>query len=99
MPKGWLVIKPVRSGYIFSRGQIDLINYQTLPDKDYKYILTYVNHFTKFCILSPLTSKRAEEVANALPPIFLKFGARVILQSITKENLIILHHRTVYSVT
>lgn len=71
----------MRSDDIFSRCQIDLINYQTLPDKDYKYILTYVNHFTKFCILSPLTSKRAEEVANALLPIFLTFGAPVILQS------------------
>ena len=80
MPKG-LVIKPVRSDDIFSRCQIDLINYQTLPDKNYKYILTYVNHFTNFCILSPLTSKRAEEVANALLPIFLTFGAPVILQS------------------
>ncbi|KRX28539.1 hypothetical protein T05_12585, partial [Trichinella murrelli] len=24
-------------------------------------IMTYLNHFTKFCILSPLKSKRAEE--------------------------------------
>ena len=54
---------------------------QTLPDKDYKYILTYVNHFTKFCVLTPVKSKRAEEVAEALLPIFLTFGAPVILQS------------------
>ena len=61
-----LVVKPLRSGTIFDRAQIELINFQTLPDKDFKYILTYVNHFTKFCVLTPLTSKRAEEVANAL---------------------------------
>ena len=54
---------------------------QTLPDKDYKYILTYVNHFTKFCVLTPVKSKRAEEVAEVLLPIFLMFGAPVILQS------------------
>ena len=76
-----LVVKPLRSSTIFDRAQIDLINFQTLPDKDFKHILTYVNHFTKFCVLTPLTSKRAEEVANALLQIFLTFGAPVILQS------------------
>ncbi|KRY02992.1 KRAB-A domain-containing protein 2, partial [Trichinella patagoniensis] len=43
--------------------------------------MTYLNHFTKFCILSPLKSKRAEEVASKLLEIFLTFGAPSILQS------------------
>ncbi|KAL8578594.1 hypothetical protein ACOMHN_015050 [Nucella lapillus] len=43
--------------------------------------MTYLNHFTKFCILRPLTSKRAEEVAVNLLDIFLLFGAPAILQS------------------
>ena len=60
------MVKPVRSETIFARAQIDLINFQTLPDDQYKYIMTYVNHFTKFCVLTPLTSKRAIEVAHAL---------------------------------
>ncbi|KRZ10756.1 SCAN domain-containing protein 3 [Trichinella zimbabwensis] len=64
-----------------SRAQVDLINFQTMPDGDYKYIMTYLNHFTKFCILSPLKSKRAEEVASKLLEIFLTFGAPSILQS------------------
>ena len=76
-----LVVKPVRSETIFSRCQIDLINFQTLPDGEFKYILTFINHFSKFCVLRPLTSKRAEEVANTLLPIFLTFGAPVILHS------------------
>ena len=80
LPKG-LVVKPVRSRTIMSRGQVDLVNFQTLNDGDFKYIMTYVNHFTKFCILRPLTSKRAEEVAMHLLDIFLTFGAPVILQS------------------
>ncbi|XP_064098161.1 KRAB-A domain-containing protein 2-like [Macrobrachium nipponense] len=74
-----LVVKPVRSETIFSRCQIDLINFQTLPDGEFKYILTFINHFSKFCVLRPLTSKRAEEVANTLLPIFLTFGAPIIL--------------------
>ena len=80
VPKG-LVVKPVRSHHIFSRCQIDLINFQTLPDGDYKYIMTFVNHFSKFCVLRPLTTKRAEEVAANLLDIFLTFGAPAILQS------------------
>ena len=80
VPKG-LVVKPVRSHHIFSRCQIDLINFQTLPDGDYKYIMTFVNHFSKFCVLRPLTTKRAEEVAANLLDIFLLFGAPAILQS------------------
>ena len=79
-PKG-LVVKPIRSHSFLSRCQIDLINFQSLPDGDYKYILTYVNHFTKFCVLSPLKSKRAEEVAQTLLPVFLTFGAPAVLQS------------------
>ncbi|KAL8589382.1 hypothetical protein ACOMHN_021534 [Nucella lapillus] len=43
--------------------------------------MTYFNHFTKFCILRPLTSKRAEEVAVNLLYIFLLFCAPAILQS------------------
>ncbi|KRY19963.1 KRAB-A domain-containing protein 2 [Trichinella patagoniensis] len=42
---------------------------------------TYLNHFMKFCILSPLKSKRAEEVASKLLEIFLTFGVSSILQS------------------
>ncbi|KRZ46636.1 KRAB-A domain-containing protein 2, partial [Trichinella nativa] len=52
-----------------------------MPDGDFKYIMTYLNHFTKFCILSPLMLKRAEEVASKLLKIFLTFGAPSILQS------------------
>ncbi|KRZ93013.1 KRAB-A domain-containing protein 2 [Trichinella sp. T8] len=52
-----------------------------MPDGDFKYIMTYLNHFTKFCILSPLMLKRAEEMASKLLKIFLTFGAPSILQS------------------
>ncbi|XP_068234227.1 KRAB-A domain-containing protein 2-like [Palaemon carinicauda] len=42
---------------------------------------TFVNHFSKFCVLRTLTTKRAEEVAANLLDIFLTFGAPAILQS------------------
>ncbi|KRZ82954.1 KRAB-A domain-containing protein 2 [Trichinella sp. T8] len=80
LPKS-LVVKPLVSTNLMSRAQVDLINFQTMPDGDFKYIMTYLNHFTKFCILSPLMLKRAEEMASKLLKIFLTFGAPSILQS------------------
>ncbi|KRX33225.1 KRAB-A domain-containing protein 2, partial [Trichinella sp. T6] len=53
LPKS-LVVKPLVSTNLRSQAQVELINFQTMPDGDYKYIMTYLNHFKKFCILSPL---------------------------------------------
>ncbi|XP_037780277.1 KRAB-A domain-containing protein 2-like [Penaeus monodon] len=39
------------------------------------------DHLTKFCVLRPLSSKRAAEVAHHLTDIFLLFGVLYILQS------------------
>jgi len=64
-----------------SRCQIDLIDFQSQPDKDFKFICVYQDHLTKFCILKPLTSKRAEQVACVLLDIFCLFGAPAFLQS------------------
>ncbi|KRZ59077.1 KRAB-A domain-containing protein 2 [Trichinella nativa] len=47
-----------------------------------------VNHWLKFCILSSLKSRRAEEVASKLLKIFLKFGASSILQSDNELKLV-----------
>ena len=43
--------------------------------------MNYQDHLTKFCVLRPLTSKRAAEVAYQLQDIFLLLGAPAILQS------------------
>jgi hypothetical protein len=74
-----LAIKPVRSSDFSSRGQVDLIDYQSVPDSGYKWVNQ--NHFTKFSILRPLKSKTAAEVAYNLLDIFLILGAPMILQS------------------
>jgi len=54
---------------------------QAEPDQQYKFILNYQDHLTKFVQLRPLQSKRAEEVAYVLLDIFLIFGAPVMLHS------------------
>ncbi|KRX28251.1 KRAB-A domain-containing protein 2 [Trichinella nelsoni] len=69
------------SSSIMSRGQVDLINYQTLPDGKFNYVMTYVDHFSKFCVLRPLTSESSAEVAHNLLDVFLLIGAPSILQS------------------
>ncbi|XP_060842993.1 KRAB-A domain-containing protein 2-like [Rhopalosiphum padi] len=79
--KKGLVVKPILSSELNSRCQVDLIEMQAQPDGDYKFIMVYQDHLTKFVILRPLTHKRAEEVAYVLIDIFTTFGAPAILQS------------------
>lgn len=76
-----LVIKPVTSSDFNSRGQVDLIDYQSASDKDYKWVFHYQDHLTKFSILRPLKTKTAAEVAYNLLDVFLLIGAPKILQS------------------
>lgn len=58
-----MVVKPIVSRAFQSRVQIDLVDFQSRPDRDFKWILVIQDHLTKFCWLRPLTSKRAVEVA------------------------------------
>jgi hypothetical protein len=73
-----LVVKPLLSKDFNSRGQVDLVDMQSMHDGD---ILHYQDHLTKFAVLRPLTSKLAAEVGFQLLDIFLLFGAPHILQS------------------
>ncbi|KAG1684037.1 KRAB-A domain-containing protein 2 [Nymphon striatum] len=67
------VVRPIFSKNYGSRSQVDLGNF--------KWIMVYQDHLTKFCVLRPLASKRAAEVAYQLLDIFLLLGAPEILQS------------------
>ncbi|XP_008189275.1 KRAB-A domain-containing protein 2-like, partial [Acyrthosiphon pisum] len=79
--KKGLVVKPIISSEMNSRCQVDLIDMQAQPDGNYRFILVYQDHLTKYVLLKPLTHKRAEEVAYILLDIFTTFGAPCILQS------------------
>ena len=76
-----VVVKPILPTEFASRGQIDLIDMQSMSHNGFKWIMVYQDHLTKFCILRSLTSKRATEVGFQLADIFLLMGAPVILQS------------------
>ncbi|XP_055924454.1 KRAB-A domain-containing protein 2-like [Argiope bruennichi] len=80
-PKKGIVVKPMISSELNSRCQVDLIDLQSNSDGEYKFIMVYQDHLTKFVQLRPLKTKRAEEVAYHVLPIFLTFGAPAILQS------------------
>ena len=72
-----LVVRPIMSSAFGERGQIDLIDFQSL----FKWVLNYQEHTTKFVVLRPLKRKLALHVAEELLKIFLLIGAPKILQS------------------
>ena len=74
-------IKPIQSTQFNSRMQIDLIDFRTLPDGDFQWILNCQDHLTKFCWLVPLKQKCADEVARALCHVWGMTSAPLILQS------------------
>ena len=76
-----VVIRPILTHDLNSRGQVDLVDMQSKPCGSYKWIMVYQCHLTKFVIIRPITAKRASEVAFQLLDIFLLFGAPAILQS------------------
>ena len=49
------VIKPMIFSEMNSRAQVDLIDVQSQPDEDLKWILAYLDHLTKFVQLRPVT--------------------------------------------
>ena len=52
---------------------------QSEPDGEYKFILNYQDHLTKFVVLRPLKTKTADEVSDTLLDIFCLFGVPNIL--------------------
>jgi hypothetical protein len=79
--KRGITVKPMVFNQSNDRWQIDLVDWQTSPDGDYKWICNIQDHLTKFTWLRPLTSKRSDEVARNVLPIMLCFGAPSVLQS------------------
>ncbi|CAF1038814.1 unnamed protein product [Brachionus calyciflorus] len=81
-----LVVKPIKSSGFNERMQIDLIDFRTLPDGEYCWILNCHYHFTKYCFLIALKNKTAIEVAKGLITVFCIIGASRILQSKEDET-------------
>ena len=85
-----VVVKPITSTNFLCRAQIDLIdmsdqNLESNMSEDgvtpYKFLLVYLDHFTKKINLVPLKRKTAEEVSKRLLDIFCDSGPPNILHS------------------
>ncbi|KAG8173716.1 hypothetical protein JTE90_023692 [Oedothorax gibbosus] len=75
-----VVSKPILHSQLNSRCQVDLIDMQANADEDFKFIMVYQDHLTKFVLLRAL-NKTAQEVVSQLVDIFITFGAPCILHS------------------
>jgi transposase InsO family protein len=80
-PRSGIVVKPIITEKYGQRTQVDLVDMQSSPDGNYKYILNVQDHCSKFCILRPLMNKTAVAVATELLDIFCLMGAPKILHS------------------
>lgn len=76
-----IVIKPITAKEFNDRAQIDLVDFQSLPDGEFKWVMHYQDHLTKYHLLRPLRLKTASNVAEKVFDIFIDFGAPCILQS------------------
>lgn len=75
-----VVVKPIISDGFMTRGQLDLIDYQSMPDGIWKWAMHYQDHSNKLSVLDALTTKCAREVAYRLIPIFTLIGCPFLLQ-------------------
>ncbi len=62
------------------RGQVDLIDFQSMPDGEFEFLLNYIDHGIKKLSSTPLVAKRASSIAIALLAIFTEQGPPSILQ-------------------
>lgn len=76
-----LTVKPMVFKELNDRVQVDLIDFQSKPDGEYKFIFVAQDHLTKFTHLRPLVTKTAAEVTENLLDVFLVFGAPTVLQA------------------
>ncbi|XP_023243366.1 KRAB-A domain-containing protein 2-like [Centruroides sculpturatus] len=80
-PRKGIIVCPIVSCDFNHYCQVDLVDLQSTPVRNYKWLLHYQDHAMKFSFLWPFTLKRAAEVAMELLKIFLEVGCPHILQS------------------
>jgi hypothetical protein len=73
-------IKPIITHSFGTRGQVDLIDFQCMPNGNFRFFLNYIDHGVKFLFSVPLTRKRASYIAIVLLEIFTVVEPPMILQ-------------------
>ena len=74
-------LRPIVTHGFGTRGQIDLIDFQSMPDGSFRFLLNYIDHGVKFLFSIPIVHKTASCIAIALLQIFTMIGPPMILQS------------------
>ena len=74
-------LQPIVTSRFNTRGQVDLIDFQSMPDGDFCFLLNYIDHGIKFLFSIPITRKKGSCIAMALFHIFAILGPPMILQS------------------
>ena len=93
LEKGQKLKKPTSGSYPIltpgfgKRGQIDLVDMQSCPDGEFKYILNYYDHGTKMGWSQAIINQRASSVARALIDVFTIYGPPAILQPDNAKNM------------
>jgi len=64
--QGTAVVKPIKTRCCMDRIEIDLIDFQTLSDGEYTWILQIKDTFSRFVWFYALKDKSSKEVRNAL---------------------------------
>jgi hypothetical protein len=73
----WFPVKLIPTFFF----KIDIIEMNEQQDGEYKLILGYQDHLTKFVLLRPLESSRCEKVSYVLLEIYSMFGAFSIFRN------------------
>ena len=77
-----VVVKPILEEDFAAQCQVDLIDFQTRPDGEFKFIFTWQYHFTEYGVrLRPLKSKLALEVAQNPREIFMDLGGSDVMHT------------------
>lgn len=86
--KSFLLLKQVVYSRFTLKTLLDLIDMQSEAYHDFRFIMVYQDHFTKFVILKALKNKHAEGVAFNLLDIYTTFGDSVILHSDNRKEFV-----------
>jgi len=74
-------LKPIVTYGFGTRGQVDLIDFQSMPDVSFRFLMNYMDHGVKFLFSIPIVQKTGSSIAVALLQIFTVIGPPMILQS------------------
>ncbi len=83
MKCNWLVtgIKPIITHSFGTQGQVNLIDFQSMPNGNFCFLMNYIDHGVKFLFSIPLTHKHASCIAIAPLEVFTVVRPPMILQS------------------